>query len=112
MTRAYARCLFDGYLFTLKLSQMEKCHDCNSILTKEETACYACGCSVKKKNPNGGIANNMVRVINVLLVVSGLLTIASLFFSFTPTFTKCAFATLVLGIVKSSATQMAERHEK
>jgi hypothetical protein len=111
MTRAYARCSFVRRLITLGY-RMEKCRDCNSILTKQETACYACGCAVKRKTEGAGLANNMVRVINVLLVVSALLTLASLFFSFTPTFTKCAFATLVLGIVKSSATQMAEREGK
>lgn len=91
---------------------MEKCLDCNSILTKEETVCFTCGSAVRRKTDGAGIAGNMVRVINVLLVVSGLLTLASLFFSFTPPFAKCGFATLILGIVKSSAGQMAEKQKK
>jgi hypothetical protein len=91
---------------------MEKCLDCNSILTKQETSCYACGSAVKPRNPGVGMAGSLVRVINVILAVSGVLTLASLFFSFTPTFTKCGLATLILGIVKSSATQMAERPDK
>jgi uncharacterized membrane protein HdeD (DUF308 family) len=91
---------------------MEKCRDCNSILTKEETVCYACGSAVQRKEEGAGIAGNLVRIINVLLVVSGVLTLASIFFSFTPPFMKCGFATLILGIVKSSADQMVERKKK
>jgi hypothetical protein len=103
--------IFQGVVYT-GTSLMEKCLDCNSTLTKTETACYACGAAVKRKEEGAGIAGNMVRVVNVLLVVSGLLTLASIFFSFTPPFMKCGFATLILGIVKSSAEQMRERKEK
>jgi uncharacterized membrane protein HdeD (DUF308 family) len=91
---------------------MEKCVDCNSILTKQETVCYSCGSAVQRKEQGPGIAGSLVRVINVLLVVSGLLTLASIFFSFTPPFMKCGFATLILGIVKSSADQMWEKKKK
>jgi hypothetical protein len=91
---------------------MEKCHDCNSILSKEETSCFTCGCAVRRKAPGAGVAGNMVRVINVLMVVAAILTVASLFFNFTPPFATCAVVTLILGIVKSSAGQMAERHQK
>jgi len=91
---------------------MEKCLDCNSILTKEETVCFTCGSPVRRKADGAGMAGNLVRVINVLLVISGLLTLASIFFSFTPPFMKCGFATLILGVVKSSADQMVERKKK
>ena len=91
---------------------MEKCLDCNSTLTKEETVCFTCGSAVRRKEEGPGIPGSLVRIINVLLVVSGLLTLASIFFSFTPPFLKCGFATLILGIVKSSADQMWERKKK
>lgn len=91
---------------------MEKCLDCNSILAKEETVCFTCGAQVRRKGEGAGLAGNMVRVITVLMIVSAILTIASLFFSFTPPFAKCAVATLILGIVKSSASQMVERKKK
>jgi hypothetical protein len=38
------------------------------------------------------------------------MTIASIFTDFTPSFTKCSVATLILGLTKSSAEQMAQRH--
>lgn len=88
---------------------MEKCRDCNSILTKKETVCYACGATVNPKDEGRGFAGYLLKTINFLLIASAVLTAASLFFSFTPPFTKCAVATLVLGIVKSSADQMVER---
>lgn len=91
---------------------MDKCLDCNSTLTKTETACFMCGAAVQRKEESAGIAGSLVRIINVLLAVSGVLTLASIFFSFTPPFMKCGFATLVLGIVKSSADQMWERKKK
>ncbi len=91
---------------------MDKCLDCNATLTKDETVCFMCGAAVRSKDEGPGIAGSLVRIINVLLIVSGLLTLASLFFSFTPPFLKCAFATMILGIVKSSANQMWERKKK
>jgi hypothetical protein len=91
---------------------MEKCLDCNSILTKEEKVCFTCGAPVRRKDEGAGFAGNLVRVVNVLLWISGLLTLASLFFSFTPPFAKCGVATLILGIVKSSADQMWEKKKR
>jgi uncharacterized membrane protein HdeD (DUF308 family) len=91
---------------------MDKCLDCNSTLTKTETVCFMCGAAVKRKDEGPGIAGSLVRIINVLMIVSGILTIASIFFSFTPPFMKCGLATLILGIVKSSADQMWERKKK
>jgi hypothetical protein len=83
------------------IDNMDKCLDCNSTLTKEETVCFLCGAAVRKKEEGPGIAGSLVRIINVLLVVSGLLTLASIFFSFTPPFMKCGFATLILGIISA-----------
>jgi hypothetical protein len=103
--------IFGRFVYT-EAASMEKCLDCNSILTKQETVCFTCGAAVRSKDQGPGIAGSMVRIINVLLVVSGLLTLASIFFSFTPSFMKCGFATLVLGVVKSSAEQMWERKKK
>lgn len=91
---------------------MEKCLDCNAILTKEEKVCFTCGAPVRRKDEGAGVAGNLARLASVLLIISGILTIASLFFSFTPPFAKCAVATLILGIVKSSASQMVERKKK
>jgi len=91
---------------------MEKCRDCNSILTKQETVCFACGAPVQRKEEGPGFAGYMVRITTVMLVTSAALTLASLFFSFTPPFAKCGFATLIIGIVKSSASQMVERRQK
>jgi len=47
--------------------------------------------------------------LKVALILSCIMTIASLFFDVTPSFTKCSVATLILGLAKSSAEQMADR---
>jgi hypothetical protein len=88
---------------------MEKCRDCNSILKKEETVCYACGSSVHRKDEALQFSDYLTKTVSFMLYFSGVLTVASLFLSFTPPFAKCGIATLILGIVKSSANQMVER---
>jgi len=88
---------------------VEKCRECNSILKKEEKTCYACGATIVQDDEGSTFGGYLVKVINGTFIVSALLTVASLFFSFTPPFMKCITATLVLGIVKSSAGQMVER---
>lgn len=50
--------------------------------------------------------------INVLFIVSLLITIASLFTSIAPPFIRCAAVTAVLFLVKSSATQMLDKERK
>ncbi len=88
---------------------MEKCRDCNSILKKEETVCYACGSPVERKDGKLGFAGYLLKTVTFMMYGSAALTAASLFVSFTPPFAKCGIATLILGIVKSSADQMVDR---
>ncbi len=88
---------------------MERCFDCNGIIAKGETACVSCGKPTDRKDEGAGFAPVLVKGVNLLLYTSTALTAAHLFFTFNPPFTKCGAATLVLGIVKSSAGQMLER---
>lgn len=88
---------------------MEKCLDCNSILKRGETFCYLCGAKVERKDAGGGVGGILLKTINFLLISSALLSAGHLFFEFSPPFSKCMVATLVLGVVKSSAGQMAEQ---
>jgi hypothetical protein len=74
----------------------------------EETECFLCGTKVAKKSGKITIPDRFRKVIKYLMILSGVMTIASLFFDFTPSFTKCVFATTILGLVKSSADQMSE----
>lgn len=90
---------------------MEKCLECNSILTKEETVCIQCGSAVHREDTKKSLPAHFATVVNVLLIVSALLTVTSLFFR-TLSFSRCILATLVLGIVKSSANRVLEKKKE
>ncbi|HEY4364363.1 MAG TPA: hypothetical protein VGN17_25585 [Bryobacteraceae bacterium] len=55
------------------------------------------------------IPERFLTVIKITFIISAIMTVASLFFDFTPSFTKCMVATMVLGLAKSSADQMAQK---
>ena len=88
---------------------MNRCRECTSVMTKTETVCLACGSAADKSTTTDKMSGGFRTMLNILFISSCVLTVASLFFEFTPPFTKCAVSTLVLLIVKSSAGQMIER---
>ena len=57
----------------------------------------------------GNGASQPWRLSAKLLIISSVMTVASLFFDFTPSFTRCMVATTNLGLVKGSAVQMAQK---
>lgn len=87
---------------------MEKCRECNSILKKGERACYLCGSQVERADAGAALGGLMLKTINLLFIISALCCAGHLFLTFNPPFSKCLVATLVLGVVKSSAGQMVE----
>lgn len=104
----YVQYLFLLSLLTLKAS-MEKCRDCNATLKKEEKVCWSCGSAVKREEDGPALPGYLLKAATFMMYGSAAFTVASLFVSFTPGFLKCAITTLVLGIVRSSASQMVER---
>jgi len=88
---------------------MEKCRDCNATLKKEEKVCWSCGSAVQRTDGGAGFPDYLLKAATFMMFASAAFTVASLFVSFTPGFLKCAITTLVLGIVRSSASQMVER---
>jgi len=88
---------------------MIRCLDCNSTLTKEETACFTCGATVKLVSAQMVFGERFASFLKFAFLGSGVLTIASLFFDATPSFAKCLTTTVVLLFVRSSAEQMLER---
>ena len=85
------------------------CRDCNSTMKEGETTCWACGSVVKPPELPLGLGRRFASLINFFFIVSLVLSVASLFFDATPPFSKCITVTLVLFLVKSSASQMLER---
>jgi hypothetical protein len=87
-----------------------RCVTCDGTLSKTETSCLTCGTEVDK-NPNRvTLQERVCSWLKVALILSSVMTVASIFTDFTPSFTKCSVATLILGLTKSSAEQMAQRH--
>ena len=85
---------------------MTRCLICNGILKRGETACYACGERVPKKAVGPTLRKRFSTLMGLVFLGSLVLTGASLFFSdYTPPFTGCLTASVVLLFVKRSTDQ-------
>jgi DNA-directed RNA polymerase subunit RPC12/RpoP len=89
---------------------MMRCMDCHATMKSDELQCWACGSAVvKKETPRSLFARRFATGLKFATIGSGILTVASLFFDATPSFTRCITATIVLLLAKSSAEQMIEK---
>jgi polyferredoxin len=89
---------------------MEKCRDCNGTLMKDELKCFNCGRVVQTQDSAQTVfGKRFSSFLNVAFIASALLTVASLFFDFTPPFMRCLMLTVLLLLVRSSAAQMMEK---
>ena len=89
---------------------LARCRDCNSTIKPGETTCYGCGSKLETgDSAKTAFGKKFAVGINIAFILSGVLTVASLFFDATPSFTKCVTTTLVLFLAKSSAQQMTEK---
>ena len=79
------------------------------MLHKTEVKCFMCGAAVVLDKHKVTLQERLCSGLKVALIVSCVITVASIFTDFTPSFTKCSVATLILGLAKSSAEQMTER---
>ncbi len=87
---------------------MQRCVSCSGTLRNDETSCFICGTPVPPAVKKTTLADRFRTFTKVAFLLSSALTVASLFFSFTPSFTKCVVATLVLSLVNRSAEQMRQ----
>jgi hypothetical protein len=85
-----------------------KCSACHGTMQKDEARCFLCGTAVGPDPNKVTLQQRFAMVVKVALIVSALMTVASIFTDFTPSFIKCAVTTVVLGLVKNSAQQMKE----
>jgi hypothetical protein len=90
---------------------MNRCRECNSVMTKEETECLACGSVLDQKSGIDHVGKGFATLLSMMFFASAAITVASLFFDATPPFSKCAVCTLVLLVVKSSAAQMLNKEK-
>jgi hypothetical protein len=75
---------------------------------KTETRCFMCGSAVAPDPSKVTLRERFYGGVKVALIVSSVMTVASIFVNnYTPSFTKCMVLTVVLGLVKNSASQMS-----
>jgi hypothetical protein len=91
---------------------MERCLDCNSLLTKEEKVCMECGTKVNANDSSpAGLISSLV---SIMFYISCLALVASPFVDRLPSFFFCLFITFALLFVmrtaKDSVVQKVRRH--
>lgn len=80
---------------------MERCLDCNSLLTKEEKVCIECGTKVAANERSG--TDFIASLVSILFYLSFLAMIASPFMSKGPSFLLCFLITVALLFVMRTA---------
>ena len=89
---------------------MERCLDCNSLLTREETVCIECG--TKVGGEDAGSANFVSGIVSLLFYASVLTLVASPFVSTLPSFTFCLFITGALLFMMRTAKDSTQKVRK
>ena len=89
---------------------MERCLDCNSLLTKEETVCIECG--TKVGGDDTGSAGFIVAIVSTLFYVSLLTMVASPFVDKLPSFVFCLLITSALLFVLRTAKDSTQKIRK
>jgi len=89
---------------------MERCLDCNSLLTKEEKVCVECG--TKVGGDEGTSADFIALLCSILFYLSLLVLIGSPFTQRLPSFTVCFLTTCALLFVMRTAKESVEKVNK
>jgi hypothetical protein len=86
---------------------MERCMDCNSLLTKEEKVCIECG--TKVGGSDGGAADFGATLVSLLFYASVAALVASPFVSKGPSFMLCLMISCALLFVMRTAKDSAQK---
>ena len=89
---------------------MERCLDCNSLLTKEEKVCIECGTKVGGDDLSA--ATFISSIVTLLFYVSFLALIASPFVDKLPSFMFCMMITGALLFMMRTAKDSAQKIRK
>ena len=89
---------------------MERCLDCNSLLTKEETVCIECGTKVGGDDLSA--ASFVSSIVTLLFYLSFLALIASPFVDKLPSFMFCVLITGALLFMMRTAKDSAQKIRK
>ena len=89
---------------------MERCLDCNSLLTKEETVCVECGTKVGGDDLSA--ASFISSIVTLLFYLSFLVLIASPFVDKLPSFMFCVMITGALLFMMRTAKDSTQKIRK
>jgi hypothetical protein len=89
---------------------MERCMDCNSLLTKEEIVCIECG--TKVGGDERGVASFGASLVSLLFYVSVAALVTSPFLDKGPSVMLCLFVTCALLFIMRTAKDGAEKVKK
>jgi hypothetical protein len=89
---------------------MERCLDCNSLLTREEIVCVECG--TKVGGEAAGVASYGATLISLLFYASLAALVTSPFLDKGPSFMFCLFITFALLFIMRTAKDSAEKLRK
>jgi len=89
---------------------MERCIDCNSLLTREETVCIECG--TKVGGEAAGVASYGATLVSLLFYASLAALVASPFLDRGPSFMFCLLITFALLFIMRTAKDNAEKLRK
>lgn len=86
---------------------MERCLDCNSLLTKEERVCIECGTKVGAED--GGVADFGATLVSLLFYASVAALVASPFLTNGPSFMLCLVTSCALLFIMRTAKDGAQK---
>ena len=89
---------------------MERCLDCNSLLTKEEKVCIECG--TKVGGDDSSAADFGATLVSLLFYASVLALVASPFVAKAPSFIFCLMISCALLFVMRTAKDGAQKAKK
>jgi len=89
---------------------MERCIDCNSLLTKEEKVCMECG--TKVAGDERSAANLIATLVSLLFHISVVALVASPFMDRGPSFLFCLLVSCALLFIMRTAKDGAQKIRK
>jgi hypothetical protein len=89
---------------------MERCLDCNSLLSREETVCVECGTKVGCDETN--IAGLVSGLVSILFYISLVALVASPFVDRAPSFMFCLIISFALLFTMRTAKDSAQKVRK
>lgn len=89
---------------------MERCIDCNYLLSKEERVCIECGAKVGEDS--AGVGDLIATLVSILFYLSFAAMVAAPFLSTGPSFILCLLTTCALLFVMRTAKDGARKLKK